>query len=126
MTTPPPAVNPYTSSDAAPAGRSSLARVSFVIAIVVVALAIVLQVVSSLIPVIMYNLDLGSAEVGVFFGVAGFLNLILGGFALVFGLLGARERDSALQAGIGIGVGGLAAITSLIGLIVPPLTSLLY
>ena len=125
MTSPSADVNPYAAADAPETGPNSFAKASFVIAIVLVVLAIIVQVVSGFIPVIMGNLALGSAAIGVFFGVLGFVNLLLGGLGLALGFMGARRRDAALQAGIGIGIGGFAAITSLISLIVAPLASLL-
>ena len=126
MTSPSAEVNPYATADAPEVGRNWFAKASLIIAIVLVVLAIIVQVTSRFIPVIMHNLDLGSAEIGVFFGVLGFLNLVLGGIGLVLGLMGARRRDAALQAGIGIGIGGFVAITSLISLLVVPLFGLLY
>ena len=126
MTVPSPSLNPYATSEVTPTGPNSLARASFIIAIVIVVLAIIVQIVSGFLPMIMDSLALGSAEIGVFFGVLGLLNLVLGGLGLVLGLMGARRGDAALQAGIGIGIGGFAAITSLISLIVNPLASLLY
>ena len=124
MTTPPPAVNPYATSEGASTGPNSLAKASFVIAIVLAVIATVMQVVNVFIPVIMYNLALDGSAIGVFFGVLAFINLLLGGFGLVLGLMGARRRDAVLQAGIGIGVGGFVAITSLISLLAPPLAYL--
>ena len=125
MTIPSPSVDPYAPTEVAPAGPNSLARASFVIAIVLVAVAAVMQVVNVFIPVIMYNLALDGSAIGVFFGVLAFFNLLLGGLGLVLGLMGARRRDSVLQAGIGIGVGGFVAITSLISVLAPPLAYLL-
>jgi hypothetical protein len=56
--------------------------------------------------------------------VLAFINLLLGGLGLVLGLIGARRHESVLQAGIGIGVGGFVAITSLVSLLATPLAYL--
>jgi hypothetical protein len=125
MTTPPPAVNPYAAAEAPPTGPNSLARASFIIAIVIVVIAVVMQVVNRLVPQIMYNLALESSQIGLFFAGLAFVNLLLGGLGLVLGLLGARRGDAGLQAGVGIGVGGFVALTSLVSLISTPLVALL-
>jgi hypothetical protein len=126
MTTPAPSVNPYAAADAPRTGPNSLAKASFVIAIVLVVIAIIMQVVTRFIPLIMNDFDMGTVEIGVLFGALGFLDLLLGGLGFVLGLLGARRGDALLQAGIGIGVGGSVAVTALFSLISAPLTALIY
>ncbi len=125
MTTTPEPVNPYAPTEA-PAGGNQLARASFIIAIVLVVIAIVLAIFSRFVPTIMYDLQLSSAAIGIVYGVLSFVNLILGVFALALGLAGARRSGSPLQAGIGIGVGGFVAVTNLVSLIATPIVALLY
>jgi hypothetical protein len=124
MTTPP--VNPYAPADVPAAGTNSLARASFIIAIVLAILAIVLQFVSRFAPILAYDLQMSASGIGVIFAVFAFVDLVLGVFGFVTGLLGARRGGPQLQAGIGMGVGGFVAITSLVSLVSTPLTALLY
>ena len=126
MTSPTPSVNPYAPTEPATTGPNSLARVSFVIAIVLVGIAIVETIVSRFIPVIMQSLHLGAVEIGVFFGALSLLDLLLGVLAFVLGVMGARRRGEALRAGIGIGVGGFVAVLALVSLLSAPLAGLLY
>lgn len=123
MTTPLPQ-NPYATTEA-PAGENTLARASLILAIVLVVVGIVLQVVSRIAPLLMVELDWSAAQLGVLFAVFSFVELILGVFALVLGLLGARRPGRTLEAGIGIGVGGLTAITMLVSLVSTPLLGVL-
>ena len=126
MTTPSPSVNPYAAAEVPSAGPNSLARASFVIAIVLLVISVILAVLSPLIPMLMNALALGAAGIGALFAVLGFLNLVLGGVGLVLGLLGSRRPGATLQAGVGIGVGGFVAIGALVSLIAGPIASLLY
>jgi hypothetical protein len=125
MTTTPDPVNPYAAPEA-PAGVNSLARASFIIAIVLVVLAVVLAIFSRFVPTIMYDFALSASGIGIIFGVISFVNLILGVFALVLGLAGARRSDRQLLAGIGVGVGGFVAISNLVSLVATPLFALIY
>jgi hypothetical protein len=119
-------VNPYAAPEVTPTGRNSLARASFVIAIVLVVVGITETVIGRFIPMIMQSLHLGSVEIGVLFGALSFLDLLLGALALGLGIMGVRQGGDALRAGIGIGVGGLVAILALVSLVTTPLVALLY
>ena len=128
MTSTPEPVNPYAPADAPMSSptTNTLARASFIIAIVLVVVSIALAVFSRFVPSIMYDLQLSTSGIGVVFAVFSFVNLILGVFALVLGLAGSRRAGLQLQAGIGIGVGGFVALSNLVSLIATPLAALLY
>ena len=121
-----PAPNPYGPTETAASGPNSQARASFVIAIVLVAVAVIENIVSRFIPMIMESLHLGPIAIGVFFAAFSFVDLLLGVLAFVLGLMGARRSGDALRAGIGIGVGGFVAALALVSLLLTPLTGLLY
>ena len=126
MTVPSPSVNPYATSEVAPAGPNSLAKASFVIAIALVVIAVVFQGAGQFAPVIMIQSGWDSAGIGILFAVFAIIELILGVIGFALGLAGVRRGDALLQAGIGIGVGGFVAITALISLVATPLVGLLY
>ena len=125
MTTTPEPVNPYTTPEA-PAGTNSLARASFIIAIVLVVVSVIVHFVTVLVPVLMMSSGSTAFEVGLIFGAINFISLLLGVVGFVLGLLGARRPGSLLQAGIGIGVGGYVAIGALVALVAGPIASLAY
>ena len=126
MTSTAPAPNPYGPTEPVASGPNSLARASFVIAIVILGIAIIETIISRVIPVIMQSLHLGTVEIGVFFGALSFIDLLLGVLAFVLGLMGARRGGDALRAGVGIGVGGFVAALALVSLLSAPLAGLLY
>jgi hypothetical protein len=75
---------------------------------------------------IMESLHLGPIEIGLYFGVLSFVDLLLGVLAFALGLMGARRGGDALRAGIGIGVGGFVAALALVSLLLTPLPGLFY
>jgi len=126
MTTAAPAPNPYGPTEPVASAPNSLARASFVIAIVLVAVALIFQIVGQVAPLLMIQAGWDSLGIGVLFAVASIVELILGMFGFVLGFVGARRGGAVLQAGIGIGVGGFVAITALVSLLVSPMLGLLY
>lgn len=123
MTTTSEPVNPYTTPEA-PAGPNTLARASFIVAIVLVVLSIIVTVVNVFLPVAMITSGSTAFEVGIVFAVINFLSLLIGVVGFTLGLLGARRPGLPVQAGIGIGVGGYVAISALVALVAGPLSSL--
>lgn len=110
MTDPRP--QPYAAPAPVP-GSSNLGTVALVLAIVVAVLGIGSQALSSFLPFA----GLEVVTIGVIFSVISIVSGIVGAIALVVGLIAARRPgDRLVFAGIGIGVGGLAALTTLLGL----------
>jgi hypothetical protein len=126
MTVPSPSVNPYAASEVAPTGQNTLARASFIIAIVLVVLSIVFQTVSRFTPVFMVQMGMDTVGIGILYAAFSIVQLIVGIIGFALGLVGVRRGDALVQAGIGIGVGGSVAIVTLVSLLVTPLVGLLY
>ena len=126
MISPAPSVDPYSTPDTGATSSNSLARASFVIAIVLAVLAIVLQLVSRFVPILMIQGDMSSVGISIVFAVFSIIELILGIFGFALGCAAARRGGAMLQAGIGIGVGGFVAINALVSLVSAPLAGLLY
>ncbi len=131
MSNPSSPVSPYASTGAPDAGipaagPNSLARASFVIAVVLVVFAIGMFVFNQFVPLLMQDLGLNIDGIGVLFAASAFIELVLGGIGVVLGALGARRGDALVQAGIGMGAGGFVAITALVSLLVTPIMGLIY
>lgn len=130
MTNPPPPGAPYSSAASAasaPGGQANPAgRIALIFAIVAVAFGLVQQVVSQLIPYIMYNLNLGTGAVGGIFSIFTVLHVLLSAGALAFGWVGASRRGAPhLTSGIGLGVGAAGVISGLVALVSGPILGLL-
>ena len=110
MTDPRPA--PYAAPAPVP-GSSNLGTVALVLAIVVAVLGVLSQAFSQFLPFA----GLEIVTIGVIFSVLSIVSGIVGVVALIVGLIAARRPGERLVfAGIGIGVGGLAVLTTLLGL----------
>jgi hypothetical protein len=112
--------NPYPVAAAAPAGGGA-GGVSFVLAIVLVALGLVLQIVAQLAPQVIYDLQLGASAIGGFFAVA---NVVTGLLAVVVVILGAigiqpRQPQGRLAAAAGLGIGAAHLASVLVALVSP-------
>lgn len=118
--TQPPAVNPYS---APPAGGTDVGRVGFVFAIVAVGLAVAQQVSFAFLPSIQTGVGFGT--VSLWIGAFNVVHLVVSLAALVLGAIGAQRRQSLVQSGIAIGVGGAGVIVGVIGFAIVPLIGLL-
>lgn len=118
-------VNPYPA--AAPTSANPAARASLIVAIVVVAVGIVQQVVSHFIPLIMNAMDMGTASVGVIFGIFGVILGILALVALILGIVGLGHGPAGrAAAGAGAAIGASWVITVIVNLVTPLIISVLY
>ena len=113
-----PAVAPATSA----AGRASL-----VVAIIIVAVGVAQQVVSQTIPLMMSDLGLGVATVGVVFGVFAVVLGILAVVGLILGIIGlGRANGSRAAAGAGTAIAASSLLSVLIGVALPFIIDALY
>lgn len=102
-------------------GGSTLGRTALIIAVIVAVLNLVFQVaLPQLAPEwLRYGLAYGALFLG-----RGFASVVLGGLALILGIIAARNRSQPVLAGIAIGVGAVEVMSSLLGVVVNALYSL--
>ena len=116
--------NPYPATTAT---TNTAGRASLIVAIVIVAVRLVQQVISQVIPLIMANLALGSDSVGVIFGIFGVIVGVLALVGLIFGIIGLGNRTaSRAAAGAGTAIAATSLLTVIISFLLPPIISVLY
>ena len=121
MTAPTP--DPY---PAAPAPHAGAGRIAVIFGAVVIVISLLRASISYAIPYLMNELALGSGQVGIVFSIVAIIEGVFALVAVIFGAsaLSRRGPDAALG-GIGFGVGLLALVTTVVGLLAAPLTSLI-
>lgn len=114
------APNPYPAAPVASPGGGA-GRAALILAIVLVAIGIVVQIVSVLAPQIAYNLQLGSSSLGLFFGA---VNIVTGAIAAVTIVLGAigiqpSQPRNRLAAAAGLAIGAAHLVSTIVGVVTP-------
>lgn len=93
--------------------------------VIVLAITAVMQVVNRFVPYLMSQLDVGGAEVGAFFAIESIVVGVLAALAVFFGASALSRCGPDLAVGaVGFGIGLLALVTVVVGLVSTPLISL--
>lgn len=114
-----PYAQPYGQPPAAVRPGNSLARVAFIVALIVLGIGLLLDLAG---PIMLVASNFYNVGYQVLSLVGTAISLVGGGVALILGLIAARRPGSHALAGIAIGIGGAHVASALFGL----LSTLIY
>jgi hypothetical protein len=115
-----PAPNPYPVAPAAPAGGGA-GRAALILAIVLVAFGVIVQVASYLAPQIAYDYQMDSSGIAALFAVTSIVGGLVSVVVVILGAVGIQPSQprGRLAAAAGLAIGASHLLAAIVGLLAP-------
>ena len=115
-----PAPNPYPAAPAAPSGGGA-GRASLILAIVLVAFGVIVQVISYLAPQIAYDYQMDSSGIAALFAVTSIVGGLVSIVVVILGAIGIQPTQprGRLAAAAGLAIGASHLLAAIVGLLAP-------